>query len=121
MKTRLIPILTAALAAGSTITAFADLPQLDSAKFAYKYEMLKLPTAENLDGSSANDFGGIAANATWCKLGTGKDVGTILMDISGGQYIISDKDSGTAGDVWKNLAVTAQSGYTIETLHETSD
>ena len=52
MKTRLIPSLTAALAAGTTFTAFADLPQLDSAKFAYKYEMvLRVMARQNKSAS----------------------------------------------------------------------
>ncbi|MBQ8125999.1 MAG: hypothetical protein IJ173_08990 [Kiritimatiellae bacterium] len=115
MKTRLIPILTAALAAGTTFTAFADLEQRDSSQFTHKYEMLKLPTAEDVDGSGAYDFTGINANATWCTLGTGSNTGTVYMAISGGQNLTSSANNGTAGDVWKNLGVTAASGYTIET------
>ena len=118
MKTRLIPILTVAAATGSAFTAFADLEQRDSSQFTHKYEMLKLPTAENVDGIGANDFAGIAANATWCTLGTGQDIGTISMTIDGAQNIVSDKDSGTAGDAWHNLSATTAkdggSGYTIE-------
>ena len=110
----LIPILTVA----ATCTAFADLEQRDSSQFTHKYEMLALPTAENVDGKGANDFAGIAANATWCTLGTGQDLGTISMTINGGQNIVSDKDNGTAGDAWHNLAATTGkdggTGYTIE-------
>lgn len=118
MKTRLIPILTVAAATGSAFTAFADLEQRDSSQFTHKYEMVALPTAENVDGIGANDFAGIAANATWCTLGTGQDLGTISMAISGAQNIVSDKDSGTAGDAWHNLSATTAkeggTGYTIE-------
>ena len=112
MKTRIIPLLTVAAATCSAFASFADLEQRDSAQFTYKYEMLKLPTAENLDGSSANDFSGAGS---WCSLGTGSSTGTVVMAISGSQNFISGNASGTAGDVWQNLAVTAQSGYTIET------
>lgn len=115
MKTRLIPILTVAAATGSAFTAFADLEQRDSSQFTHKYEMLKLPTAEDVDGSGAYDFTGINANATWCTLGTGSNTGTVYMAISGSQNLTSSANNGTAGDVWKNLGVTAASGYTIET------
>lgn len=115
MKTKLIPILTLAAATCPAITAFADLEQRDSSQFTHKYEMLKLPTAEDVDGSGAYDFTGINANATWCTLGTGSNTGTVYMAISGGQNLTSSANNGTAGDVWKNLGVTAASGYTIET------
>ncbi len=121
MKTRLIPILTAALAAGSTITAFADLSPLDSAQFDYKYEMLKLPTAENLDGSSAYDFTG-GSDMTWCTLGTGADIGTVLMDMSkGNKSFTSSAAVGSAGDLWKTMNATHGTGYTIETRLKVSD
>ncbi len=97
MKTKLIPILTLAAATCPAITAFADLEQLDSSQFDYKYEMLKLPTAENEDGSSAYDFTGINANATWCTLGTGSNTGTVYMAISGSQNLTSSADNGAAG------------------------
>jgi len=115
MKTRLIPILTAALAAGTTITAFADLPQLDSAKFAYKYEMVALPTVEDVDNSGKPDFAG---GGSWFTLGTGTNVGTCSMDMSGGQYLKADANSnGATGDVWRVMNATAGAGgtgYTVE-------
>ena len=49
--------LLAAATLATTATA-AELPRLDSSKFAYKYEMIALPTAEDLDGTGANDFTG---------------------------------------------------------------
>ena len=76
MKTMLIPILTVA----ATCTAFADLEQRDSSQFDYKYEMIKLPTAEDVDGSGNYDFTG---DGTWKTLGTGADVGTCFMTVSG--------------------------------------
>ena len=104
--------------AASLATAFATsaraIEARDSSQFTYKYEMLKLPTAEDLDQSGANDFTGINANATWCTLGTGSNTGTVVMAISGGQNLTSSAAKGTAGDVWRDLGVTAASGYTIE-------
>ena len=108
MKTMLIPILTVA----ATCTAFADLERKASSEFTHKYEMIKLPTAEDVDGSGANDFTG---NGDWCKLGSGADVGTCFMTIKGGQNFTSSAASGTAGDAWLRLGATAASGYTIET------
>ena len=102
---------SAALALASP-PAYATLEQKDSSQFEYKYEMLELPTAEDLDESGANDFTGAGA---WLTLGTGKNLGTISMTISGSQNLTSDKASGTAGDIWKNLGVSAAAGYTIET------
>lgn len=115
MKTRLIPILTAALAAGSTITAFADLPQLDSAKFAYKYEMVTLPTAEDIDGNGKKDFTGAG---TWLTLGTGANLGTASMVITGSQALKADAAAvNSDGDVWRRMdAQTGANGtgYTVE-------
>ena len=107
-------MLVSAVLAGAALTAPA-LTTLDSSQFTHKYEMLKLPTTENLDNSVANDFTGINAGATWCTLGTGSNTGTVFMAISGGQNLTSAAANGTAGDVWQNLGVTAASGYTIET------
>ena len=108
---------TAATIASASLafSAAADLPHLDSSLFDYKYEMVALPTAEDLDGSGAVDFTGIKANATWCTTGTGANLGTASMTINGGQNLTSSEANGTAGDVWKNLGATAASGYTIET------
>ena len=116
MKTRLIPILTAALAAGSTITAFADLPQLDSAKFAYKYEMVKLPTEEDIDGNGKKDFTGAG---TWLTLGTSANanLGTASMVITGSQALKADAAVDSDGDVWRAMNATAGAngtGYTVE-------
>ncbi len=104
--------LGAATALAFASTAEANLPRLDSALFDYKYDMVKLPTEEDLDASGANDFTG---SGTWRTLGTGTNVGTVLMTINGGQNFISDKAVGTAGDAWRSLGATSDSGYTIET------
>ena len=52
MKTMLIPILTVAAVSSSALKTFADLERKDSSQFDYKYEMLKLPTAEDIDGNA---------------------------------------------------------------------
>ena len=111
MKTMLIPILTVA----ATCTAFADLTRKDSSEFDYKYEMIKLPTAEDVDGSGNYDFDG---GGTWFTLGTGVNVGSCSMVMSGGQYLKADASSnGAVGDVWRVMNATAGeggTGYTVE-------
>ena len=115
MKTRLIPILTVAATAGSAFTAFADLEQRDSSQFTHKYEMVALPTAEDVDGSGKYDFDG---GGTWFTLGTGVNVGSCSMVMSGGQYLKADASSnGAVGDVWRVMNATAGeggTGYTVE-------
>lgn len=106
----LIPILTLA----ATCTAFADLERKDSSEFDYKYEMIKLPTEEDVDGNGKYDFTG--GDASWMTCGSGADAGTILMDMSkGNKSLTSSADIDTTGDLWKKMGVTHQTGYTIET------
>ena len=104
----LIPILTVA----ATCTAFADLERKDSSEFDYKYEMIKLPTAEDVDGSGNYDFTGSGT------LGTGANTGTISMSIAANTSLKADADAvGKNGDVWRkmNAGVGAdKSGYTVE-------
>lgn len=111
MKRRLIPILMSAAAC----TALADLQQLDSAQFDYKYEMVALPTVEDVDNSGKPDFAG---GGSWFTLGTGANVGTCSMVMSGGQYLKADAaSSGATGDVWRVMNATAGeggTGYTVE-------
>ena len=105
---------TATLLAAATLatTATAELPRLDSSQFDYKYEMIALPTAEDLDGGGAVDFTGAG---TWLTLGTGSDVGTIAMDASSnGKYLISNQPVGTNGDGWRSLAASSADGFTVE-------
>ena len=115
MKTKLIPILTLAAATCPAISAFADLEQRDSSQFAYKYEMVKLPTAEDVDNSGKFDFAG---GGTWFTIGTGVNVGSCSMVMSGGQYLKADANSnGAVGDVWRVMNATAGeggTGYTVE-------
>ena len=92
--------------------AAADLDRKDSSQFAYKYEMIALPTAEDVDGGGVVDFTGAGA---WLTLGTGADVGTIGIDASSnGKYLISNQPVGTAGDGWRSLAASSADGFTIE-------
>ena len=106
---------SAAIAAGAMLAAAsaAELEQRDSSQFDYKYEMLELPTAEDLDKGGAADFTG---NGSWLSLGTGSDLGTIKIDAStNGKYLISNQNSGTAGDGWRSLGASSSSGFTVET------
>ncbi len=103
---------------GAYAPADKEVKQLASADFDYKYEMLKLPSEENLNNSgSAKAFKDNNSNSNWLTLGTGTNTGTVYMNISqSSQYLISDSASGTAGDVWMSLGLTAEdSAYTIET------
>lgn len=102
-------VLVAAIAAQN---ACADLTRKDSTEFEYKYEMNVLPTAEDLDNTGANDFTG---SGTWSTL----ESGALKMVMTGGQYFVSDKDTGTAGDAWHVMAPSSGlngTGYTIEAL-----
>lgn len=103
----------AAIASASlAFSAAADLPQLDSSQFDYKYEMLKSPTAEDINGGGAVDFTG---SNTWLTVGSGANVGTISIDASSnGKYLISNQPVGTNGDGWRSLAASSSDGYTIE-------
>lgn len=112
MNPKFISVLTIAAAAGSALTCLADLERRDSSQFDYKYEMVALPTAEDLNGSGAVDFTGAGS---WLTLGSGADVGTVLMNINGSQNLNSSAATGTAGDAWLTLGTTAKTGYTIET------
>ncbi len=103
----------AAIASASlAFSAAADLPRLDSSQFDYKYEMLKSPTAEDINGGGAVDFTG---SNTWLTVGSGANIGTISIDASSnGKYLISNQPVGTAGDGWRSLAASSTDGYTIE-------
>lgn len=115
MKTKLIPILTLAAATSPAITAFADLEQRDSSQFTHKYEMVALPTAEDVDKSGYPDFAG---GGSWFTIGTGVNVGSYSMVMSGGQYLKADAaGTGATGDVWRVMNATAGeggTGYTVE-------
>lgn len=111
MKARLIPILTLAAAC----TAFADLQQLDSAQFDYKYDMFQSPVAEDLDGDGYKDFAG---GGSWLTVGTGVSTGTVSMVVTGSQLLKADAGNTTSdGCVWRKMNATAGAGgtgYTVE-------
>jgi hypothetical protein len=115
MKTMLIPILTVAAVSSSTLKTFADLERKDSSQFDYKYEMVESPTAQDVDKSGYPDFAG---GGSWFTLGTGVNVGSCSMVMSGGQYLKADAaSSGATGDVWRVMNATAGeggTGYTVE-------
>lgn len=50
MKKAILPLLCLAAAAPGVL---ADLTPRDSAQFEYKYEMIKSPSAEDIDGGGA--------------------------------------------------------------------
>ena len=92
MKTKLIT----ALAIAATCTAFADMPQLDSSRFDYKYDMIVLPSAENLDNDGAVDF--TLSDSSKFSLGAGANYGSMQIDTSdGGKFLMSGADAGSAG------------------------
>ncbi|MBO6168192.1 MAG: hypothetical protein J6P13_07620 [Kiritimatiellae bacterium] len=117
MKRKLLSMLAIVLVATAALPTMADLTEKDSSQFEYKYEMFKKPTdaAEDQDGGKAADFSGENDKTPWCTLGTGADVGTMTMDMStGNKSLTSDKTNGTAGDIWKSMGATHQTGYTVE-------
>ena len=94
--------------------AVADLPQLDSAQFDYKYDMIVLPSAQNLDSDGAFDF--TLNDSSKFSLGTGVNYGSMQIDTSdGGKYLMSGADAGSAGGAWRNSGVSKSTGYTVET------
>ena len=97
-----------------TGVAVADLPRLDSSRFDYKYDMIVMPSAQNLDDDGAVDF--ILSDSSKFSLGTGVNYGSVQIDTSdGGKYLLSGADAGSAGGAWRNSGVSAAAGYTVET------
>ena len=110
MKTKLITT----LAIAATCTAFADMPPLDSSRFDYKYDMIVLPSAQNLDNDGAVDF--TLSDSSKFSLGTGVNYGSMQIDTSdGGKYLMSGADAGSAGGAWRNSGISKSTGYTVET------
>jgi len=92
----------ACMVAMATGAAVADLPQLDSSRFDYKYDMIVLPSAQNLDNDGAVDF--TLSDASKFSLGTGVNYGSMQIDTSdGGKYLLSGADAGSAGRAWPRL------------------
>ena len=116
MKTMLIPILTVAAVSSSALKTFADLERKDSSQFGYKYEMVKLPTAEDIDGNGKYDFIG---GGDWLELCSGTNIGACSMVISGYQSLKADAGNAEdAGGVWRKMNATTGAdggtGYTVE-------
>ena len=104
----------ACMVAMVTGVAVADLPSLDSSRFDYKYDMIVLPSAQNLDNDGAVDF--TLSDASKFSLGTGVNYGSMQIDTSdGGKYLLSGADAGSAGGAWRNYGVSKSTGYTVET------
>lgn len=108
------PLLLSAVLAGAALSAHA-IEARDSSQFTHKYEMVTLPTAEDIDGNGKKDFTGAG---TWLTLGTGADLGMASMVITGSQALKADAASvGNDGDVWRAMNATAGAsgtGYTVE-------
>ncbi|MBR1609523.1 MAG: hypothetical protein IJ678_07925 [Kiritimatiellae bacterium] len=107
--------LVAAAFAAAAVPSFATMTEKDSSQFTYKYEMVTLPTAEDLDASSTKDFTGAGS---WLTLGTGAKLGSASMVVTGSQALKADAGTvGNDGDVWRSMNATAGAsgtGYTVE-------
>ncbi len=102
------------MVAMATDVAVANLPRLDSSRFDYKYDMIVLPSAQNLDNDGAVDF--TLSDSSKFSLGTGINYGSMQIDASdGGKYLLSGADAGSAGGAWRNSGVSKSTGYTVET------
>lgn len=103
----------ACMVAMVTGVVIADLPRLDSSQFDYKYDMIVLPSAQNLDDDGAVDF--TLSDSSKFSLGTGVNYGSMVIDASdGGKFLMSGADAGTAGGAWRNYGVSKSTGYTVE-------
>lgn len=110
-------VLFAAIAAQN---ACADLPRLDSSQFDYKYDMIVLPSTQNLDNDGAVDF--TLSDSSKFSLGTGVDYGSMAIDASdSSNYFMSGADAGAAGGAWRNSGISAATGYTVEARLKITD
>ena len=113
MKSTILPLVLSAIALAA-VNAAADLPRLDSSQFDYKYDMIVLPSAQNLDTDGAVDF--TLSDSSKFSLGTGVNYGSMAIDASdGGKFLMSGADAGAAGGAWRNSGISASTGYTVET------
>lgn len=114
MRLNVTPALSAVVVAAAAFTAFADLERKDSSQFECKYEMIDLPSAQDLDEDGAVDFA--LSDPSNFSLGTGSDYGTMKIDASdGGKFVLSGADAGAAGGAWRSYGVSTATGYTVET------
>ena len=118
MKRPLIPFVC--IAAAAIADAVADIPRLDSAQFDYKYDMIVLPSAQNLDNDGAVDF--TLSDANKITLGTTVNYGSLVIDTSdGGKFLMSGAEAGSAGGAWRNSGISAATGYTVEARLKITD
>ena len=118
MKRPLIPFVC--IAATAMAHASADIPRLNSAQFDYKYDMIVLPSAQNLDNDGAVDF--TLSDASKFSLGAGVNYGSMQIDTSdGGKYLMSGANAGSAGGAWRNSGISAATGYTVEARLKITD
>jgi hypothetical protein len=109
-----------AVAVVAAARAKADIPRLDSSQFDYKYDMIVLPSAQNLDNDGAVDF--TLSDSSKFSLGTGVNYGSLVIDTTaGGKFLMSGADAGTAGGVWRNSGISAATGYTVEARLKITD
>ena len=95
-----------ALAVVAAARAKADIPRLDSSQFDYKYDMIVLPSSQNLDNDGAVDF--TLSDSSKFSLGTGVNYGSLVIDTTaGGKFLMSGADAGTAGGAWRNSGISA--------------
>ena len=115
-------ILAAAVVSGlgAAIPANADPAILDSSRFDYKYDMIVLPSTQNLDNDGAVDF--TLSDANKISLGTSVNYGSLVIDTSeGGKFLMSGADAGSAGGAWRNSGISAATGYTVEARLKITD
>jgi hypothetical protein len=79
---------------------------VDSSAFAYKYEMDVLPTGQDLDSNSTNDFGDWTLNGGNYSVASG----ALTVNASGGAYAIVESQ---AGGIWQSHFSFAD-GFTVE-------
>ena len=109
-----------AVAVVAAARAKADIPRLDSSQFDYKYDMIVLPSAQNLDNDGAVDF--TLSDSSKFSLGTGVNYGSLVIDTTaGGKFLMSGADAGTAGGAWRNSGISAATGYTVEARLKITD
>ena len=120
MKTKVASILSTATAAVAVFTGFADLECKDSSKFDYKYDMIVLPSAQNLDNDGAVDF--TLSDKSKFSLGTGVNYGSMQIDaLDGSKFLMSGADAGSEGGAWRNSGISKSTGYTVETRLKITD
>ena len=118
MKRPFIPFVC--IAAAAMANASDDIPRLNSAQFEYKYEMIVLPSTQNLDNDGAFDF--TLSDANKISLGTTVNYGSLVIDTTdGGKFLLSGADAGSAGGAWRNSGISAATGYTVEARLKITD